>query len=241
MRKHDVAHWKVGTRVVITEEGDMHTGKAGRLMEYRGRGWYAVLMEDGHKVTFSPMQWERMANQKGNCYTPLPGEGIRAAHRVLELAEGKYAVARDGSPGHFATPASGKGWKKKSGTGGDVGMETTNTTSAASQWNPPAGTRVRIIRTYGGVMLPKDEIRTGETHMFAHGWYYITLDDGGKQERQATAHFPQAFCSSERSASLAVCICVLCACLRCAGSAVQNNKTRLTLLDACAATGATAL
>jgi len=186
----DVAHWKMGTRVVITEEGDVHSGKAGRLVDYRGKGWYAVLMEDGHKVTFSPLQWERTADQSVRPTPPrqAAAEAYRsAAHRALEAEEGKQSAARDGSPAHWSTPASGRGWgasgslsaRGSKGGSGDVEM----TPSGSSQSNPPLGTRVRIIRTYGGQLLAKDEVRTGETHQFAHGWYYITLDDSGKKER----------------------------------------------------------
>jgi hypothetical protein len=184
----DNAHWKMGTRVVITEEGDMHSGKTGRLVEYRGKGLYAVLMEDGHKVTFGPLQWERTADQRVRAPPPpLPVDAYRsAAHHALEAVEGRHS-ARDDSPAHYATPGSfGRGAsygnlsaRVSKGGSGDVEM----TPSAASQSNPPPGTRVRIIRTYGGQLLPKEEVRTGETHQFAHGWYYITLDDSGKKER----------------------------------------------------------
>ena len=181
----DVPHWKAGTRVVITEEADAHAGKAGRVVEYRGKGWYAVMLEDGHKATFSPMQWDRTADQ---VYVPkktVPAEVYRAAHRAVDAAEGKH-LARDGSPGHLATPAakgldvSGCLSARGKGGEGDAGV---GTPSAASQSNPPPGTRVRIIRTYGGSMLPKEEVRIGETQSFAHGWYYITLEDRGKKER----------------------------------------------------------
>jgi len=181
----DVPHWKPGTRVVITEEADAHAGKAGRVVEYRGKGWYAVMLEDGHKATFSPMHWDRAADQ---VYVPkktVPPEAYRAAHRAVDAAEGKH-LARDGSPGHLATPAAkgqeASGYlpaRSKCGEG-DAGV---GTPLAASQSNPPPGTRVRIIRTYGGSMLPKEEVRIGETQSFAHGWYYITLEDSGKKER----------------------------------------------------------
>jgi hypothetical protein len=174
----DVAHWSMGTRVVVTEEGDTHTGKYGRIVEYRGKGWYAVLLEDGHKATFSPMQWERMADQSGHRYPPPSVEAYRAAHRAIEMAEGKK-LGRDSSssPAQFGTPGpEGRVRGVESGAG---------TPTAASQSNPPPGTRVRIIRTYGGQLLPKEEVRTGETQTFAHGWYYITLDDSGKKERWA--------------------------------------------------------
>ena len=170
--------------MVITEEADLHAGKAGRVVEYRGKGWYAVMLEDGHKATFSPMQWDRTADQVGQKYAPPPAEAYRAAHRAIETAEGKFP-ARDGSPGQLATPAA-KGLdssgclsaRSNRGGEGDAGC---GTPSAASQSNPPPGTRVRIIRTYGGSLLPKEEVRTGEIQSFAHGWYYITLDSGKKE------------------------------------------------------------
>ena len=180
----DVAHWKLGTRVLIniTEEGDAHAGKAGRLVDYRGNGWYAVLLEDGHKATFSPMQWERTADQKGQNLTKPPLEAYRAAHRAVQATEGKQPAAWDSSPGQQQTPAVSRtdvsGSLSARSNRGDAGMGT----PSGSQSNPPQGTRVRIIRTYGGLMLPKEEVRKGETQSFAHGWYYI-LDENGKKER----------------------------------------------------------
>lgn len=207
----DVAHWKVGTRVIIvTEEGDAHAGKTGRLVEYRGKGWYAVLMEDGHKATFSPMQWERMADQSGQRHPPM--EAYRAVHRAVEATESKKPAARDSSPAQLATPAAFKGLDvcgslsaRSSRFGvGDMG----GTPSAASQTNPPTGTPVRIIRTYGGVMLPKEEVRKGETQSFASGWYYI-LDDTGKKVRYRTKH-PPATRSHARLTQLQFCPGLLC-------------------------------
>jgi hypothetical protein len=181
----DVAHWKRGTRVVIAEEADLHAGKAGRVAEYRGKGWYAVVLEDGHTATFSPLQWDRTADQVEKS-APPPAEAYRAAHRAVEAVEGRQ-LAQDGGFGQVATPGA-RGLdssgclsvRSSKGGDGDAGY---GTPSAASQSNPPPGTRVRIIRTYGGSMLPKEEVRTGEIQSFAHGWYYITLDDSGKKER----------------------------------------------------------
>ena len=167
----DVAHWAMGTRIVITEEGDTHTGKHGRLDEYRGKGWYAVKLEDGHKATFNPMQWVRSSDQSGKHNPPhatRPSiEAYRMAHRAMEAADGAGKSARDSGTN---SPSAR----------GSIAPETP--AHAASLTNPPPGTRVRIIRTYGGQLLPRDEVRTGETQTFAHGWYYIALDDSGKKE-----------------------------------------------------------
>jgi hypothetical protein len=36
------------------------------------------------------------------------------------------------------------------------------------------------VRSYAGQPLSKDEMRTGETTSFAHGWYYCLMDDCGQ-------------------------------------------------------------
>ena len=46
--------------------------------------------------------------------------------------------------------------------------------------NLPTGTRVRVVRSYAGGLLPREETRTGETTAFTHGWYYCCMDDGGQ-------------------------------------------------------------
>lgn len=69
-----------GTRVVISDDNDHYTGKIGRIVEYRcaaptrvqgsrvksnflvvgrGKGIYAIVTEDGHKVCYSPLQFHR--------------------------------------------------------------------------------------------------------------------------------------------------------------------------------------
>ncbi|KAJ1474220.1 hypothetical protein T484DRAFT_2025006, partial [Baffinella frigidus] len=61
----DKSHWGVGTRIIITEPGDMYHNFAGRILEYRGRNQYSVMMEDGHKVSYAPLQFHRCATQLG--------------------------------------------------------------------------------------------------------------------------------------------------------------------------------
>jgi hypothetical protein len=46
--------------------------------------------------------------------------------------------------------------------------------------NLPNGTRVRVVRSYAGQVLPREEVRTGETTSLAHGWYYCLMDDSGQ-------------------------------------------------------------
>ena len=52
--------------------------------------------------------------------------------------------------------------------------------AGAAGGNLPNGTRVRVVRSYAGQLLSKEEMRTGETTSFAHGWYYCVMDDCGQ-------------------------------------------------------------
>jgi hypothetical protein len=53
--------------------------------------------------------------------------------------------------------------------------------------NLPNGTRVRVVRSYAGQVLPREEVRTGETTSLAHGWYYCLMDDNAQ-----VSEIPQA-------------------------------------------------
>ena len=86
-------------------------------------------------------------------------------------------------------PGAGKGLSASSasGTGGNLAN----------------GTRVRVVRAYSGQLLPREEMRTGETSSFAHGWYYCLMDDCGQVKildfrRERTRERAQyyAFCTS---------------------------------------------
>ncbi len=92
--------------------------------------------------------------------------------------------AKPPPPGEPPAPPSDDGPSQpcaatgKSTAGGGVGG------SSGAGGNLPNGTRVRVVRSYAGQILPREEVRTGETTSLAHGWYYCLMDDnaqvGGK-------------------------------------------------------------
>ena len=64
------------------------------------------------------------------------------------------------------------------------------------------GTRVRIVRSYSGALLSRDEFRTGETTSFTHGWYYVAIDDSS----QVPPCFHRWSTRRQRSDALWVCV-----------------------------------
>ncbi|EKX47571.1 hypothetical protein GUITHDRAFT_137350 [Guillardia theta CCMP2712] len=169
----DKACWPIGTRVVITEDGDMYLNHVGRLVEYRGKGWYAVFMEDGHKVCYNPMQFARCADQSG---PPTSSQMY-----VDPFTQGNKRFLNDP---HFVQHGMVDGFRllqaNNSNNQGGCNGSSSNSHHAQNGSNPPLGTKVRIVRTYGGSLLPRDEVKTGETTGFVHGWYTITLDETNK-------------------------------------------------------------